>query len=78
MRQTPAGCRLEPVEDATCRAWLNHVTAGGFARGSGRDLQWLLAHGDDGVVWGRQNVHGWRFSFEPFPAISPRLGTENV
>jgi CRISPR-associated protein (TIGR03984 family) len=78
MRQTPAGCRLEVVEDATCRDWLNHVTAGGPAPEGGPDLRWLLAHCDDGVVWGRRNAEGWRLSFEPFPAISPRLGTENL
>lgn len=78
MRQTPVGCRLEPVVEAACRSWLDHVTADGPAPHSSHDLCWLLAHCDDGVVWGRRDTNGWRLSSHPFPDVSPRLSGGNV
>lgn len=79
MRQTPVGCRLEPVEESVCRAWLDHVTgAVGIAPQDGYDPRWLLAHCDDGVAWGRRDADGWRLSSQPFPDVSPQLSAGNV
>jgi CRISPR-associated protein (TIGR03984 family) len=78
MRMTPVGCRLECVVEAECRSWLNHVTVDGPVPRSGHDLCWLLAHCDDGVVWGRREPGGWRLSSQPFPDVSPRLSEGNV
>ncbi len=78
MRQTPVGCRLEPVEEAACRSWLDHVTGAGPPPDDGHDLRWLLTHCDDGVVWGRRDTDGWRLSSHPFPDISPLLSDANA
>ena len=78
MRQTLVGCRLEPVAEAACRSWLDYVTVAGPAPHDGHDLRWLLAHCDDGVVWGRKSGDSWRLSSQPFPDISPRLNGGNV
>ena len=41
---------------------------------------WLLAHCDDGVVWGRydKTKKKWKLSSEPFPCISPELRKDNL
>lgn len=41
---------------------------------------WLLAHCDDGVVWGKydKTEKKWKLSSEPFPHISPKLREDNL
>ena len=39
---------------------------------------WLLAHCDDGVVWGRYENDRWHLSSTPFPNISPAMERQNV
>ena len=41
---------------------------------------WLLAHCDDGVVWGRYDTTqgNWKLSSGPFPCISPELKEDNL
>jgi len=78
MKDKPAGCHLQTVDDPTCRAWFEHVTGKGEAPASELDLRWLLAHCDDGVVWGRHDATAWRLSSEPFPDISPRMAPNSV
>ena len=41
---------------------------------------WLLAHCDDGVVWGRydKTQGNWKLSSKPFPDISPELKEDNL
>lgn len=36
-------------------------------------LNWLLAHADDGVIWGELRNDGLHLSGDAFPDISPRL-----
>lgn len=36
-------------------------------------LRWLLAHADDGVIWGEWRADGWRLSSTAFPEASPPL-----
>jgi len=42
--------------------------------------RWLLAHCDDGVVWGRRvsERDPWSLSSAAFPSVSPSLGRGNV
>jgi len=37
------------------------------------NLRWLLAHADDGVIWGELRADGLHLSGDIFPAISPPL-----
>lgn len=36
-------------------------------------LHWLLAHADDGVIWGEFRADGLHLSGDAFPAVSPPL-----
>lgn len=36
-------------------------------------LNWLLAHADDGVIWGAWRDGGWQLSSVAFPEVSPAL-----
>jgi CRISPR-associated protein (TIGR03984 family) len=42
------------------------------------DLSWLLAHADDGIIWGEFRADGLHTSSEAFPDISPPLRTETL
>lgn len=46
----------------------------------GTGLRWLLAHCDDGVVWGRrdQGEASWLLSSAVAPALSPRIRRESL
>jgi CRISPR-associated protein (TIGR03984 family) len=37
------------------------------------NLRWLLAHADDGVIWGEMRQDGLHLSSKPFPEASPSL-----
>jgi len=37
------------------------------------DLRWLLAHADDGVIWGEVRENGLHLSCDTFPEVSPPL-----
>lgn len=39
----------------------------------GYDLRWLLAHADDGVIWGEFRADGLHLSGNAFPNVSPPL-----
>ena len=78
MSEVIYGCTIECV--ANCRALLDWVKGKGALCAEARDTCWLLAHCDDGVVWGKRgrNQGGWELSHVPFPNISPRLSEENL
>jgi CRISPR-associated protein (TIGR03984 family) len=38
-----------------------------------RNLRWLLAYADDGVIWGEMREDGLHISSESFPEVSPPL-----
>lgn len=40
------------------------------------NLRWLLAHADDGVIWGELRADGLHLSCDVFPAVSPPLRAE--
>jgi CRISPR-associated protein (TIGR03984 family) len=42
------------------------------------DLRWLLAHADDGVIWGELRADGLHLSGDAFPQISPPLRTATL
>lgn len=72
------GCVVRPQDAAACSRWLGFVTAAGPVAEGNDDLIWLLAHCDDGVVWGKREGTRWRLSSAAFPDVSPTLGEENL
>jgi CRISPR-associated protein (TIGR03984 family) len=72
------GCVMRPLDAEACGRWLERVTATGPVSQEGDDLFWLLAHCDDGVVWGKREGARWRLSSTAFPDVSPPLGGVNV
>jgi CRISPR-associated protein (TIGR03984 family) len=73
----PAGCTIEPLDEAACGALLDQLTGTGDAPDPARP--WLLAHTDGGVVWGRRDPgDAWRLSSDAFPHACPRLATGGV
>jgi CRISPR-associated protein (TIGR03984 family) len=61
---TVADVPVAPGDDVA--AWLTNQ-----AKGNG--LRWLLAHADDGVIWGEVRSDGLHLSSGAFPGVSPRL-----
>jgi len=37
------------------------------------NFRWLLAHADDGIIWGEMRQDGLHLSNKPFPEVSPSL-----
>jgi CRISPR-associated protein (TIGR03984 family) len=72
------GCTLRPLDAAACERWLDLVTTPTPAAHEVYDLAWLLAHCDDGVVWGRRQGGNWRLSSAVFPEVSPEPRRENL
>lgn len=68
------GCSIEPVESDRCKKFIEWVR-GQEAR-SEDGFRWLLAHCDDGVVWGKYEG-GWRFGSDYFD-ICPRVSETNL
>lgn len=72
------GCTKNPVSD--CKALLAWVNGKGAAVTEAAGTVWLLAHCDDGVVWGKRDDQQspWLLSNVPFPKISPLLIEGNL
>jgi CRISPR-associated protein (TIGR03984 family) len=67
------GAALQPIEPAAAALWLEGARGAAPPASEGDDLVWLLAHCDDGVVWGRREGARWRLSTAAFPDVSPPL-----
>lgn len=69
---------------ATIEAWTGSVDALlAWVRGGAAPVEvegrWLLAHCDDGVVWGMKGADGrWLLSGDVFPDVSPNLELTTV
>jgi CRISPR-associated protein (TIGR03984 family) len=72
------GGTLRSLDTAACERWLDLVTAATPAAHEVYDLAWLLAHCDDGVVWGRRQGGNWRLSSSAFPEVSPEPRRDNL
>ncbi len=72
------GYTLTPFSKGT--ELLTWVRGKGCAVAEAADTRWLLAHCDDGVVWGRYDTTqgNWMLSSGPFPNISPELREDNL
>lgn len=46
--------------------------------GRNYNLRWLLAHADDGVIWGELRADGLHLSGDAFPDVSPPLRAETL
>ena len=80
---TVYGCTIQPVAVAACKALIAWVNGTGSAIAEAANTDWLLAHCNDGVVWGRWDVqqNRWRLSTVQFPKygrVSPLLAEENL
>ena len=70
------GCKLAPFSEG--KALLDWVNGGESVIEEAAGTQWLLAHCDDGVVWGRREREAWQLSSKPFPNVSPQPSEENL
>lgn len=79
MKKMP-GCILEPVEISECYSFLAWVIGEGPSPPGVENALWLLAHCDDGVVWGKRYdlKDPWYLSHVPFPDISPKVSKRNL
>lgn len=67
-----SSCTVEPVAlPADLRAWLQ-------SRAKTRDLPWLLAHTDSGVIWGELRDDGLTLSSDAFPRPGLSLRAETL
>ena len=72
------GCVLTSLSENQALALFAWVRDEGSGIKEAAGTQWLLAHCDDGVVWGKRDDGKWRLSSGPFPDISPEPGVENL
>ena len=70
------GCTLNPFPKG--EALLKWVRGEESIIDEAVDTRWLLAHCDDGVVWGKCDEGTWQLSSKPFPDVSPELSVENL
>jgi CRISPR-associated protein (TIGR03984 family) len=65
-----AGCTISGLDDKACRTWLGRVLGETESPMGGGN--WLLAHCDDGVTWGRFDEGKWRLGSDVYPDLCPR------
>jgi CRISPR-associated protein (TIGR03984 family) len=72
---TLVGYAINPISDHECRVLLDWLIRPGPAPDDVGNPRWLLAHCDDGVVWGHRRIPdgSWTLSSAAFPNISPPL-----
>ena len=77
---TVHGCRIKRVEQDECRQLVDAVGSSAATGDGTAGMRWLLAHCDDGVVWGRREGDDapWRLSSAAFPDVSPPVSQVNV
>ncbi|MGH8884228.1 MAG: type III-D CRISPR-associated protein Csx19 [Egibacteraceae bacterium] len=68
-------CTLSPLSPEDCGQLLDWVLGEGPPPDDAGNPRWLLAHCDDGVVWGHRRTPdgSWALSSAAFPAVSPPL-----
>jgi CRISPR-associated protein (TIGR03984 family) len=70
--QAPEACAIETLDRTACDSLVQAIADGKSDPAPG--ARWLLAHCDDGVIWGASQTDGrWRLSGDAFPEDSPRL-----
>jgi CRISPR-associated protein (TIGR03984 family) len=78
----PADAHVSPLDSSACRgylAWLFGEKDAVEPEGSS-GLNWMLAHCDDGVTWGRYDAgpRVWRQSHQVAPEVSPPIRSESL
>lgn len=71
VRQTITNPEVSHEFEADPKTWLTQ-------RAVTHDLQWLLVHADDGVIWGIVDNGTLQLSHDHFPAVSPPLRSETI
>ncbi|MBF0502755.1 MAG: hypothetical protein HQM09_21655 [Candidatus Riflebacteria bacterium] len=76
----PAGCIITPLSPSDCVKMIGDISSGKRPSSASKDESWLLAHCDDGVVWGHAEPDNERLhlSWEAFAGISPAIKTERL
>jgi CRISPR-associated protein (TIGR03984 family) len=77
-----AGCILRPVDAEACEryiAWLRGEAVDGPLP-EAAELEWALAHCDDGVTWGRydREAKGWQLGHQHVPSVSPAIRRSTI
>lgn len=75
-----AGCELSVLDSAACQrylAWLLGEDEAAAPEGA-IGLDWVLAHCDDGVTWGRHVSGVWRLGNQVAPEVSPPIHRESL
>ena len=80
MNSQLAGCDLELLDAGACQVLLEWAQGLCPQPPGCEELVWLLAHCDDGVVWGRREVPegAWLCSGEVYPNVSPHLVADRL
>jgi len=65
------GCVVERIDDAACKAWLDHVLGRGAAPAALGEHAWVLCHCDGGVTGGRREHNAWLLGSRVFPDLCP-------
>jgi hypothetical protein len=73
MNAVPAGCSIEALDDRACRTIVTEVVGPADSLAHTKIHEWLLAHCDNGVVWGKRAERRWDLSVGRFAAISASL-----
>jgi len=68
----PDHCTLDALDTVLCARLIDWAGGGPAVEGAG-GVEWLLAHCDDGVVWGRRDGDRWALSGDAHPDVSPPL-----
>ena len=76
------GCELSELDSALCQrylAWLLGEDDAAAPEGA-TGLDWVLAHCDDGVTWGRYDAGAevWRLGNQVAPEVSPPIHSESL
>lgn len=77
---SPLGCTVVSLDQSACLGLIEAIRAGRRPERFGQEKGWLLAHCNDGVVWGRAESGQDRLhlSSDVFPEVSPTILVESL
>lgn len=73
----PIGCSIEPLDDHACHLLIRELL-GNAPVAVSASHSWVLAHCDDGVVWGLRSKDGWALSSGSFKELVAAITHSNV
>jgi CRISPR-associated protein (TIGR03984 family) len=75
---TIVGCTITTIEADECLKWLTWIDGKTNEPPREGNFQWLLAHCDDGVTWGRFDSSGWQLGSQVFSDLCPEISEKNL